>query len=90
MRDEAQETNKSQNTVDLAFPFVCLVTACFVPEEFSSALKGCEYHPETLRALLRCWQASWGEQHSAIYTVERKVCLRGEGIARKRQSPRGQ
>lgn len=30
------------------FSFVCLVTAHFVPEAFSRALKGCEYHQSYL------------------------------------------
>lgn len=76
--------------IELVFSFVCLVTAHFVPEEFSSALKGCEHYPKTFRALLRYWQASGREQHDQICTLGRKFCLpRGEWTLRDKDRGRG-
>lgn len=69
VRDEAQETNMKPEQDRPCFSFVCLVTAHFVPEKFSSALKGCEYHPKPFGALRRHWRASWGKQHHLICTV---------------------
>lgn len=51
VRDGFGEISKSQTMIGFAFSIVHLVTVHFVPEEFSSALKGREYNAKTFGTL---------------------------------------